>query len=102
MFAVKVFNEKGIEVKAMEGEFVFVVAGDNDPEKKDSVVIGKTSTNHLLRVGVDELVKGCKSLSISDDCELSILSSMIRRLKDRFNAISKKDGCDYGTLDKLN
>ena len=102
MFAVKIFDEKGIEVEAMEGEFVFVVAGDNDPEKKDSVVIGKTSTNHLLRVGVDDLVEACKSLSISEDCELSILSSMIRRLKDRFNAISEKDGFDYDTLEKLN
>ena len=101
MFAVKIFDEKGIEVKAMEGEFVFVVAGDNDPEKKDSVVIGKTSTNHLLRVGVDDLVEACKSLSISEDRELSILSSMIRRLKDRFNAISEKDGFDYDTLGKL-
>ena len=101
MFAVKIFNEKGIEVKAMKGEFVFVVAGDNDPEKKDSAVIGKTSTNHLLRVGVDDLVEACKSLSIREDCELSILSSMIRRLKERFNAISEKDGFDYDTLEKL-
>lgn len=101
MFTVKVFDEKGMEVKVVEGEFVFVVAGCNDPEKKDSAVIGKTSTNHLLRAGVDELVEACKSLSISEDCELSILSSMIRRLKDRFNAISEKDGFDYDTLEKL-
>ena len=101
MFTVKVFDEKGMEVKVVEGEFVFVVAGCNDPEKKDSAVIGKTSTNHLLRAGVDELVEACKSLSISEDCELSILSSMIRRLKDRFNAISEKDGFDYDTLGKL-
>lgn len=102
MFTVKVFDGKGMEVKVVEGEFVFVVAGDNDPEKKDSAVIGKTSTNHLLRAGIDTLVEACKSLSISEDCELSILSSMIRRLKDRFNAISEKDGFDYDTLDKLN
>ena len=102
MYKVKIFDEKGMEVKVVEGEFVFVVAGDNDPEKKDSAVIGKTSTNHLLRVGVDELVKGCESLSVNSGCELSILSSMIRRLKDKFNAISKKDGFDYDTLDKLN
>lgn len=102
MFTVKVFDEKGIKVKAMEGEFVFVVAGENDPEKKDGAVIGKTSTNHLLRVGVDTLVEGCKSLSVNENCELSILSSMIRRLKDRFNAISEKDGFDYDTLEKLN
>ena len=102
MFTVKVFDGKGMEVKVVEGEFVFVVAGDNDPEKKDSAVIGKTSTNHLLRAGIDTLVEACKSLSISEDCELSILSSMIRRLKDRFNAISEKDGFDYDTLEKLN
>ena len=102
MYKVKIFDEKGMEVKVVEGEFVFVVAGGNDPEKKDSAVIGKTSTNHLLRVGVDELVKGCESLSVNSGCELSILSSMIRRLKDKFNAISKKDGFDYDTLDKLN
>ena len=101
MFTVKVFDGKGMEVKVVEGEFVFVVAGDNDPEKKDSAVIGKTSTNHLLRAGIDTLVEACKSLSISEDCELSILSSMIRRLKDRFNAISEKDGFDYDTLEKL-
>ena len=102
MYKVKIFDEKGMEVKVLEGEFVFVVAGNNDPERKDSALIGKTSTNHLLRVGVDELVKGCESLSVNSGCELSILSSMIRRLKDKFNAISKKDGFDYDTLDKLN
>lgn len=102
MFTVKVFDEKGMEVKVVEGEFVFVISGDNDPDKKDSAVIGKTSTNHLLRVGVDALVEACKSLSVNENCELSILSSMIKRLKDKFNAISKKDGFDYDTLDKLN
>ncbi len=101
MYKIKILNEKGIEVKVMEGEFVFVIAGGNDPEKKDSAVIGKTSTNHLLRVGVDALVEACKSLSVSENCELSILSSMIRRLKDRFNAISEKEGFDYDTLEKL-
>lgn len=101
MYKVKIFDEKGMEVKVLEGEFVFVAARGDDPDKRNSVIIGKTSTNHLLRVGVDDLFEACKSLSISEDCELSILSSMIRRLKDRFNAISEKDGFDYDTLEKL-
>ena len=101
MYKVKIFDEKGMEVKVLEGEFVFVAARGNDPDKRNSAIIGKTSTNHLLRVGVDDLVEACKSLSISEDCELSILSSMIRRLKDRLNAISEKDGFDYDALEKL-
>ena len=67
MYKVKIFDEKGMEVKVLEGEFVFVAARGNDPDKRNSAIIGKTSTNHLLRVGVDDLVEACKSLSISED-----------------------------------
>lgn len=100
---VIITNEERTEASILEGDFVLAIAGKNGSEESESVFMGKTSTNHLSRVGADGLVNGCKSISIidSENCELQILSSAIERLKRRFNEISEKKGFRYEDIEKL-
>ena len=104
MFTVKVFDGKGMEVKVVEGEFVFVVAGDNKPDNEvetDSVLLGKTGPVKLLEASINETIDKAVSLSLQEDQELNIIAMMISRLKKRFNGISEKKGFTYDILDKF-